>query len=76
MIDIMSVCQAYAKREIDNIALIESRYNPADALTKRRPNETLLVIFRRIASCTQLSNLLLHIELARLPYPIASSWTM
>jgi len=41
MIDIAAACQAYNNRMIDNIALIRSEYNPADALTKIGPNEAL-----------------------------------
>ena len=41
MIDIAAARQAYSSKEIDNIALIESQYNPADGLTKVKHNEAL-----------------------------------
>eukprot|EP00171_Calliarthron_tuberculosum_P022198 IDg22198t1 len=41
MIEIAAARQAYNEKEIDNITLIESKYNLAGALTKIAPNETL-----------------------------------
>ena len=46
MIDIEVARNAYAKKEIDNIALIESQYNPAYAMTKISPNEALIKIMK------------------------------
>ena len=41
MIDIAAVRQAYNEKEINNIALIKSEFNPADGLTKLACNEAL-----------------------------------
>ncbi len=41
MIDLKAARDAYAKREISNIALISSEHNPADALTKIKSNHSL-----------------------------------
>ena len=41
MVDLKSIREAYAKREIANIALIASGDNPADALTKIKANNAL-----------------------------------
>ena len=41
MVDIAAARQAYNNRHIDNIALIKSEFNPADALTKIGPNNAL-----------------------------------
>lgn len=50
MIDIMSLRESYEKREISEIRWIDGRDNPADALTKRDPNNALstLVSERKI----------------------------
>ena len=40
MIDIEAARQSYSNKEIDSIALIESEYNPANALTKVAPNNS------------------------------------
>jgi hypothetical protein len=42
MLDIYAAREAYKKREIDNIALIRSQYNIADAMTKVKGNGALL----------------------------------
>jgi len=41
MIDIAAARQAYNEKEINNIALIKSEFNPADGLTKLACNEAL-----------------------------------
>ena len=46
MIDIEAASMAYTNKEIDNIALIESGFNPADALTKISPNDALMKIMK------------------------------
>lgn len=42
MVDIMAVREAYACHGVDNVVLVESKYNPADGLTKEHPNEAVL----------------------------------
>ena len=42
IIDIRAARAAYSEREISNIFLISSNVNPADALTKQKPNPALL----------------------------------
>lgn len=49
LINMMAVRAAYASLEIDNIYLIETRFNPANGLTKNSPNEAPISIIRRIA---------------------------
>lgn len=44
MIDIMSLRESYEKREISEIRWIEGRDNPADALTKKTPNQALATL--------------------------------
>ena len=39
MMDLLAVRQAFDNFEVDNIALIDSKTNAADALTKRKPND-------------------------------------
>ena len=41
MIDLESIREAYKRKEIDNIALIRSEFNPADGLTKLNANSAL-----------------------------------
>lgn len=45
MIDIQVVKDSYHRNEIEHISFIRSEYNPADALTKVRPNSILESIF-------------------------------
>lgn len=42
LIDILAVGEKYLRREIDKLALIGSRHNPADCLTMEEPNEALM----------------------------------
>jgi hypothetical protein len=44
MIDLMSLRESYEKREISEIRWIDGRDNPADALTKRSPNQALATL--------------------------------
>ena len=41
MIDVISLRQAYERRQITEIKWIEGDANPADAMTKGKPNEAL-----------------------------------
>ena len=41
MIDIMSLRESYEKREINEIRWINGKDNPADACTKKMPNQAL-----------------------------------
>ena len=41
MIDIMSLRESYEKREISEIRWINGKDNPADACTKKTPNQSL-----------------------------------
>jgi hypothetical protein len=47
MIDIYAAREAYRKREMDNIALIRSQHNVADALTKVPGNGALLAVLKQ-----------------------------
>lgn len=44
MIDIMSLREAYERREISEIRWIDGRDNPADALTKKTPNSVATLV--------------------------------
>jgi hypothetical protein len=46
MIDILAGREVDARRELDNIALIDSKVNPADGFTKSTPNDALLTVLR------------------------------
>jgi hypothetical protein len=47
MLDLHAARQSYLRGEIDNVGLIESRYNVADSLTKiKNPNSSLLALLR------------------------------
>jgi hypothetical protein len=46
MLDLCAAREAYKNREIDNIALIRSEHNVADAMTKVSGNEALLKMLK------------------------------
>jgi hypothetical protein len=56
MIDIHAARQAYRRREIDNIGLIASENNPADALTKLNANGALENLLRTHKLCHPVRN--------------------
>jgi len=41
MVDLMCLRQSYERREITNIQWIDGNSNPADAMTKSKPNSAL-----------------------------------
>jgi hypothetical protein len=45
-LDILAARKAYAAREMNNILLIDSSVNPADGLTKLKPNDALILLMR------------------------------
>jgi hypothetical protein len=46
-IDVLAAREAYARREFDNIAQVDSKVNPPDGLTKSTPNDALLIVLRK-----------------------------
>jgi hypothetical protein len=68
MIDIHAARQAYRRREIDNIGLIASENNTADALTKLNAHDALENLLRTHKLCHPVRNVLVATDRAPLTH--------